>query len=175
MARNTPGYRKYSKLEETSKVARMLELSAYIRAVIWIIVGFTLAKGPFQNLLSKGSSIDSSLVTVLSMVLGLFVVAVLILVDTWISSRLTRKMMIRKMFGEVNLSEDLRQRALSAFLTKGSPAYGNEYYAYVVASAVKRSDNERKRKNITTEEYKKIVTDLVDNIGKEQSEKGEAR
>ena len=166
MAR-TSSFRKYSKLEKTSRAARKQEIFAYIRGVLWIAIGWIMAKGPVHNALETNTEMDSSLVILLSVIAGLLVATILILLDTWISRKITWKPMIRRMFQEVNLSEDLREKALEAFFTKGSPAYGNEYYAYIVASAVKRNDNERKRHNITTEEYKKIVTDLINNIGAE--------
>lgn len=70
--------------------------------------------------------------------------------------------LIKHMFSEINISSNLRDKALSAFLTKGSPFYKNVNYAYMIASSIKYYDNERKHDKLTTEEYKKIATDLID-------------
>ena len=160
---SSSGIKNYPGLEKTSKVARIQGIFAYLRGVVWLMLGFVLARGPIIGAL-KNTSLDPSLATLLGVICGIIIAVLLIVLDTWLSTKLTRKPTIRRMFSELNLSEELRSRALEAFLTKGSPVYANEYYAYMVASKIKRSDNERKRHNISTEQYKKLVTELVNGI-----------
>ena len=167
MSKITITYKNYKGLPETTALALSQSQFAHFRAVIENIIAFGL--GVAVASLIEDTLLEEWVMYVVCIVSVILIAFILHRIDAIISARPRLKAIIRQMFDEVNLSKQLKQQATESFLSKQSPVYLDDNYAYIIARSISEYDWKRKSLTITDNVYKEIATDIINSIGKTPS------